>query len=114
MHPEELLNRVKDRDSFIAFVRALAAERAEAEQIERADPVAYQLDGAHNWKNADIASFLYASLDYFTEKPFHQPEAQPSWRMFAEFLHCGKIIEPGTAYAESPNVLHMACLMQRF
>ena len=28
--------------------------------------------------------------------------------------HCGKIIEPGTPYAESPNVLHMACLMQRF
>ena len=28
--------------------------------------------------------------------------------------HCGKIIEQGTPYAESPNVLHMTCLMQRF
>jgi hypothetical protein len=28
--------------------------------------------------------------------------------------HCGKAIEPGTPYAESPNVLHFACLMQRF
>jgi hypothetical protein len=27
---------------------------------------------------------------------------------------CGKAIDPGTPYAESPNVLHMACLMQQF
>jgi hypothetical protein len=28
--------------------------------------------------------------------------------------HCGKRIEPGTPYAESPKVLHMACLLQGF
>ena len=36
--PEELLERVTDRDSFIAFVEALAAERADAAEIERANP----------------------------------------------------------------------------
>ncbi len=91
--PEELLERVTDRDSFIAFVQALADERDEAAGIERDIPQAHMVDGAHNWKNADIAEFLYAALEYFEPKPFHEPETEPSWRMFAEFLWCGKIIE---------------------
>jgi hypothetical protein len=91
--PEELLEQVADRDSFIAFVEALAAERAEAAQIEWANPQAYMVDGAHNWKNGEIEGFLYASLQYFSPGPFHQPEEEPSWRVFAEILWCGKIIE---------------------
>jgi hypothetical protein len=93
MKPEELLDEVRDKESFVAFVEALAAERSDAERIERENPDRYCLDGAHNWKNADIASFLYASLDYFDDKPFHTPEAKPSWKMFADFLYHGKIIE---------------------
>jgi hypothetical protein len=93
MPSDELLDEVRDRGSFIAFVRALAKERQEAEEIERASPDRLTLDGAHGWKNPDIASFLYAALDYFTEKPFFKPENEPSWRMFAEFLYRGKILE---------------------
>ena len=93
MKPEELLTKVQDRESFIAFVRALAAEREDAERIEDENPQSYMVDGAHDWKNGDIASFLYAALDYFEEKSFHRPEDVPSWKMFAEFLYCGKIIE---------------------
>lgn len=93
MTPQQLLDQVCDRDSFIAFVQALADERESAEQVERADPARYGIDGAHGWKNGDIASYLYACLDYFAEKPFHKPDAEPNWRMFAEFLWCGKIIE---------------------
>jgi hypothetical protein len=89
----ELLEKVCDQPSFIAFVRELADEREAAAEIERAYPERYMVDGAHDWKNADIESFLYAALDYFEDKPFHKPEAAPSWRMFAEFLWCGKIIE---------------------
>ena len=91
--PEELLDRVTDRDSFIAFVEALAEERAAAAETERASPQAYVVDGANNWKNGDIDGFLYAALQYFEPKPLHQPETEPSWRMFAEFLWCGKVIE---------------------
>jgi hypothetical protein len=90
---DELLDQVTDRDSFIAFVSALAAERREAQRLEQQDPVRYQLGGALNWQNGDIASFLEAALCYFDNSPFHQPEAVPSWRMFAEFLYFGKIIE---------------------
>lgn len=91
--PEELLDEVVDRDSFIAFVNALAAERLEAEEMERDEPVRYQLGGAHNWQNGTISSFLYGGLAYFDPKPVHQPEAAPSWKMLADFLYHGKIYE---------------------
>jgi hypothetical protein len=93
MSPEELLDQVLDRDSFIAFVEALADERRQAERLENASPDRYQLGGALNWQNGDIAAFLEAAMNYFDEKPFHKPESHPSWRMFAEFLYHGKIFE---------------------
>lgn len=93
MTPEDLLDKVVDRETFIEFVQALADERERARAIEKADPQRYLIDGALNWKNADIASYLYAALDYFNTKPFHKAEQNPSWRMFADFLYFGKIIE---------------------
>src|SRR5215203_3106180 len=92
MKPEELLDKVQDRRSFIDFVEALAAEREEAQAIESENPEMY-FDGALNWKNAQIGAYLYACLDYFEDKPYHKPEKDPSWKMFAEFLYFGKIIE---------------------
>jgi len=41
MTPEQLLQKVRDRETFVAFVRALAAEREEAEKIEQDNPQAY-------------------------------------------------------------------------
>lgn len=93
MKPHELLGQVQDRDSFIAFVRALAAEREAAQEVELAHPDPLMVDGTFDWMNTEIAPFLYACLDYFEDKPFHKPEDQPSWKMFAEFLYFGKIIE---------------------
>lgn len=91
--PEELLDRVVDRKSFVEFVTALAEERGEAEQMERDEPVRHQVGGAHNWQNGSISSFLYASLAYFDSKPFHEPESAPSWKMLADILYYGKIYE---------------------
>jgi len=45
------------------------------------------------------------------EKP-RKAKTRPQKTLICE--HCGKIIEAGAPYAESPNLLHMACLMQRF
>ena len=90
--PEELLDRVVNQDTFIEFVRALADEREMAEKMKGQNPVRFQLGGAMNRQTGGISSFLYAALHYFTEKPFHQPEKMPSWKMFAEFLYFGKII----------------------
>ncbi len=89
----ELLENVHDRDTFLALVRALAEEREAAEALEREDPTRYSLGGAYDWQNADIASFLYAACEYFADRPLSPPETEPSWRMFAQFLWCGKIIE---------------------
>ena len=90
--PEEFLEKVSDRASFIEFLTALAEEREEAERMERDEP-RYQRGGAHNWQNGSISSFLWASLAYFDAKPFHEPESAPSWRMLAEILYHGKIYE---------------------
>ncbi len=91
---EELLDRVSDRATFIAFVSALAAERESAAKIEKDNPKSYIVDGALDWKNGDIPNFLYAALEYFTDGPLREPiPEQPSWKMFADFLYCGKIIE---------------------
>lgn len=89
----ELLEKVKDRDSFIEFVSALAEERAEAEQMERAEPKRYQLGGANNWQNSTISAFLYSSLAYFEPSPLRKPEDEPSWKMMADILYFGKIYE---------------------
>ena len=92
--PESLLDGVYDRNSFIAFVQSLAEERELAQQIERDNPDRYIVDGALGWKNGNIPQFLGAALDYFTDGPLKEPiPDQPTWKMFAEILWCGKIIE---------------------
>ena len=94
MDVHDYLEQVRDRDTFIAFVEALAAEREEAEKLERERPDYYQLGGALNWQNADISSFLYACLACFDDRPYQKGVSEePSWRGFAEFLYFGKIYE---------------------
>ena len=92
--PESLLDTVCDRESFIAFVQALANERKLAQEMERDNPSRYTVDGSLGWMNGDIPQFLGAALDYFDAGPLREPiPDQPTWRMFAEILWCGKIIE---------------------
>ncbi len=93
MSPEERLDSVVDRESFLAFVRTLIDEREEAERMERDEPERYQWGGALSWQNSEISAFLEAALHYFEPGPYHQPESSPSWKMFAEFLYFGKIYE---------------------
>jgi hypothetical protein len=87
---EQLLDEVDSRETFILFVQALANEREAAEKLERENPQRYGIDGALDWKNADIASFLHAGL---TSLDSWRDEDPPTWRTFAEFLYHGKIIE---------------------
>lgn len=89
----ELHEAVHDRDSFIAFVEALAKEREDGHKLEQTGAEQYKWIGAYEWQNVEIHSFLNGCLDYFENKPFHKPESEPSWKMFADFLWFGKIIE---------------------
>lgn len=93
MTPDDLLEVVHDRESFIAFVQALAEQRRRAEKMEQENVDPHRLHGELGWENGDIASFLEAALYYFKPRPLDPPAAEPSWRMFAEFLYFGKIIE---------------------
>ena len=91
--PDDLLERVTDKQTFIKFVQALADEREKAQEIENNHPDVYIVDGALGWKNGDIPSFLYAALECLTAQPVTYSDQDPSWKMFAEFLYFGKIYE---------------------
>ena len=78
----ELLERVNDRKSLIAFVDALIAEREAAAKLEDENPTRYCLGGAYDWQNADIPSFLSGVCEYLHH---HIADGDdPTWRMIAE------------------------------
>jgi hypothetical protein len=90
----QYLTNVKDKETFIAFVEVLAEEREKADELEKENPIRYQLGGALNWQNGDISSFLWSALSYFEDSP--RPNAtsdEPTWKGFAQFLYFGKIYE---------------------
>jgi hypothetical protein len=90
----ECLESVKDKETFIAFVSALAEEREAAEKIERENSDKYRWGGAMNWQNQDISSFLFAGLECFEDKPLSPAISdEPTWKGFAKFLYFGKIYE---------------------
>jgi hypothetical protein len=91
--PDDLLEQVTDKHSFIQFVQALVDERKRAQAIEHANSNVYTVDGALGWKNEDIPAFLSAALECFMAQPLTYQEQAPSWKMFVEFLYFGKIYE---------------------
>lgn len=91
---EQLLDEVKDRESFLAFTHAFIEERQLAERMEHENPEAYPVEGPFGWANRSISTFLGAGLTYFDEKFDERPvETPPTWKDLAEFLYTGKIIE---------------------
>ncbi len=91
---------VHDRESFLAFVRALVADREaalEAEARQPTDPRALGLvPDAGGWYNFTIESYLNASLAWAVDSDMGTRQglpAEPSWKAFAVFLLCGKIYE---------------------
>lgn len=88
--PEDLLVRVVDRASFVEFLEALAQERLSLEESGAMSSItADQLSGGC----ISVGDFLDGCVDYFDEKPFHKPESEASWRVFANVLYHGKFVE---------------------
>jgi hypothetical protein len=86
----EALDAVKDRESFLAFVRALVADRQRAAESERDPKYNY---GGSGWEWSTIEDYLgmcHSCADSATGEWFG-PE--PSWHSFATFLWMGKIYE---------------------
>jgi hypothetical protein len=87
---------VHDRDSFLAFVRALAADRRASVSEESQTPSALLSAQARGWENSSIESFLEASLRWAEDTGMGVSQGlppDPTWRSFAVFLYCGKIYE---------------------
>jgi hypothetical protein len=92
--PEELLDMVDSRETFLTFVAALIEDRQQADALEAGDPQRYRWSGANGWENGTIAMFLEGALAY-AQSP-NWPERQsdaPTWRDLAKFLFLGKIYE---------------------
>lgn len=65
--PEELLENVRDRESFMAFIRALVADRERAEELERQQPTIHDTGIAGEWQNSSISAYLGAAESYFED-----------------------------------------------
>jgi hypothetical protein len=87
----ELLEQVRDRQTFLVFVEALTADREDAVARERTNPSSPYGPDAGGWENTTIESYLEAATAWAQDSK-HFP-AEPSWKAFAIFLYCGKIYE---------------------
>jgi hypothetical protein len=87
---------VHDRDSFFAFVTALIKDRSASVAAERVAPSSPYGPDAGGWENITIESFLFAALRWAESTGMGVSQglsAEPSWKVFAVFLHCGKVYE---------------------
>jgi hypothetical protein len=87
---------VHDRESFLAFVAALAADRRAAVAAERGAPSSPYGPDAGGWENVTSKSFLEAALDWAMSTEMGESQGLPpgpSWKGFAMFLYSAKIYE---------------------
>ena len=88
----ELLDAVKDENTFLTFVRSLISER---EPIEGSplDDVGFSGD----WANNNITDFLGGAVAWAEASDFGVRQeselADNKWKQFAVFLYCGKVYE---------------------
>ncbi len=98
MDVADFLEQVHDRESFLAFVRALVADREAAVDAHRRQPTDPRGLGpdAGGWYNVTIEAYLDAALSWAEDTGMGEYQgllAAPSWKAFAVFLYCGKIYE---------------------
>ena len=92
----EALEKVHDRESFFAFVRALIADRNASVAQERQVSSSPYSAHAGGWDNTTIETFLRAALSWAESTGMGVSQGlpeEPSWKAFAVFLYCGKIYE---------------------
>jgi len=92
MNLSELADKVNSKETFLEFIRALAADRAEEEKLEKKSPLNPYGPGALGWENGSIEAFLDAMQAWASDSGNKIP-ASPDWRTFARILHAGKFYE---------------------
>jgi hypothetical protein len=90
-----MLEAVVDRDSFLAFVKALAADREDEVAKEKESPSSPWSAGANGWEHGTIEGFLDAAVACAVDARGTQWELpqEASWKAFATFLYRGKYYE---------------------
>jgi hypothetical protein len=96
--PFHLLNSVKDEQSFLEFLSALAADRQRSAASEAVRPSSPYGPEANDWENTTIDRFFLAAVEWAQASRHGLPLANyiPSsnpWRRCAEILYAGKIYE---------------------
>ncbi|WP_165857215.1 hypothetical protein [Marinobacter sp. JSM 1782161] len=88
----EVLEEVKDEESFLAFVKVLIADRVPHEG-KPTDEACF----TEGWANNTIADFLESAVAWAEVSDFGLRQrgelADNKWKQFAVFLYCGKIYE---------------------
>jgi hypothetical protein len=90
------LETVHDEDSFVAFVAALAADRADEVQKEKEQASSPYGAGANGWEHGTIEGYLDAASAFATDwkkNPVGLPKTDNPWRRCARILLGGKHYE---------------------
>jgi hypothetical protein len=96
MDTSALLAAVVDQSSFLAFARALKADRERAAKIESESSGGSGEHEVEAWQNVTIESLLGASIAWAEDSRFGASQGlkhDNPWKKFAVFLQCGNMYE---------------------
>jgi hypothetical protein len=94
MELHELLEQVRDRETFVLFVKALIADRRRADAELKENPEKHRWTNVLGWENGTVVAYLDAAVQCFEDGKHLQDNPETaSWRLFADFLYGGKIYE---------------------
>jgi hypothetical protein len=95
MELHELLDKVEDQESFLAFARALLLDKEDEIRKEKKNPPPPYSSGANGWENDDVSGFLESAIAWAEDSDFGKrpSEVTNTWKKFALFLYGGKIYE---------------------
>ena len=87
----EIVTNVNSKESFLAFVEALAQDRIDEIEKEKIKPSNPSGAGTNGWQNTTIENFL-ESVHSFGQDSSEIKE-EPTWKTFALLLLAGKMYE---------------------
>jgi hypothetical protein len=90
------LDAVTDENSFVAFLSALADDRADELRKEKEKPSSPYGPGANGWENGSIDAFLESAAAFATDwkkNPAGLPKTDNPWKRCARIIYAGKYYE---------------------
>lgn len=88
----DLIEHVRDQESFLAFAKALEDDKRDEAQKETSESSGNQSHGHDGWQNSKIEDFLGAAIAFSEDSVVWQTESNV-WKKCALFLFGGKIYE---------------------